>query len=408
VTVEFVDPPSDPPAVEVLDVRRRAPRRHVVTIALVVAAVAVLIGAGLAVRTHHDGPRHRPVAARTTSHPPPTTAVHAAPITTHTSCAASMPPAWKTAIAAATTSFGNRQVRVVGVTDDGTLIGTFYPRTARPGRIALSVGSISLERSSTHTLGTFVMRGNSLSSDVEVEGTTVLITLQSGSQPTGPAEIVTIDTRSGAKRVAARLGGSGQLFDGAYLFRGAVYWASHRSRPNPRSYVHEYDPATGADPIVYEGATGESRGLQNSAAGVWWAGSSVVPDRPAGLPGPVLGTATDDTALASLVTDGTAYAWDANGAIDWWSPGERTVRIRLRKAVLQEVAGPLVFYYSENSSTLHAIDTRTGARVSIPNGIPAFAAHGVVYLENDPHMITENTQFTVTRLDTSALAPLSC
>lgn len=134
----------------------------------------------------------------------------------------------------------------------------------------------------------------------------------------------------------------------------------------------------------------------------------MVPDRPAGLPGAVLDSATDSTALGSLVTDGTAYAWDAGGAIAWWSAGERAVRTRVPNAVVSEVAGPLVFYFAENSSTVHVLDIRTGAQASIANDFASYATGGVVFLENDPRRISNKTRFTITRLDTSTLPPLSC
>lgn len=72
------------------------------------------------------------------------------------------------------------------------------------------------------------------------------------------------------------------------------------------------------------------------------------------------------------------------------------------------VAGPLVFFGTGNDWQLHILDTRTGATVRIKAMSFDAASDGLVYLQSNPHTITPDTRFTITRLDTSTLPPLTC
>lgn len=313
---------------------------------------------------------------------------------------------------AGTTNTARRQLWVKGVTRDGIPIVEYTPPHTPSGTMAFAVGTLPRDATRPHTLATFSSRdADTASYDVSVAGNSVVIGASFGKDGTldsgAPREIVVVDTHTGARTELRRTPEDRRITEGGFAsLDGVVYWDDYPRGATKQEVVHAYDITTKTDRVVYHGrAVGV---VQSSAAGVWWSGTALHPDRGARLPGPVAQGAGTNEARSRLVSDGTAWAWPAGKTIYWWAPGSQLVRTAIPRPAVLGVAGPLVFFGTGNDWLLHVLDTRTGATVRIKAMSFDAASNGLVYLQSNPHTINPDTRFTITRLDASTLPPLTC
>lgn len=389
---------------DLLDTRRaRRDRRRSLAPLAAAAAVLIAVGGGLV------------AAQQLRSHPRPALQHHRASVVDRPACTASLAPSWRSAITAGTTSYGKLQLAVAGVTSDGTEI-VDYSSPGASGSTAIAIGTLATGSRAPHRLAEFTRPGaHGAAYDVQVEGTTVLVAINFGTRASdgidgAPSEIAVIDARTGARTDLLKLyqlpRAQRPTTDTAVLFGGAVYWDEYPHELPNREVVHRYDIATRTAQVVYDGTQADQ--LQQSAAGVWWTGTSTAPNVPARLPAAVAEHATSAGARESLTTDGTSYAWSSKSALSWWSPGHDVVTVKTAHSGLNAVAGPIVVFGRNNQDLLYLLDTRTGSIVAMPGiGVRAVKA-GVLFLAKEPHLITNSTVYAITRLDTSSLPPLRC
>ncbi len=389
--------------VEVLDSRRaRHGRPRWIAPLAAAAAVLVAVVGGLV------------AAQQLRSHHHPVTQHHVTRVIDRAACTVGLSPAWRSAISAGTTSYGTQQLSVAGVTSDGTPVVTYTPPGTRAGDMVIAIGTLPTGARTPKLVTEFTRSGaTNAGYNVQVVGTTALVSLKFSSGNVGavdaPSVIAVVDLRTGARTTLLNLRGTQSRRPGTdtpYLIDGAVYWDEHpHGQPN-REIVHRYDLATHQGEVVYDGSS--ANGLQHSAAGLWWSGSAVAPNVPAQLPAAVAEHARSQSALESLTTDGTSYAWSDKSTLSWWAPGHDVVTVRTPHAGVSGVAGPNVTFDKDKTSALYLLDTRTGAVTSLKNTGLQSATDGTLYLANEPHLVTTSTVFTITRLDAASLPPLTC
>jgi hypothetical protein len=413
VTVEFIDPP--PPDDDVLDGRPWTPsrrRKRVILGVALIAAAATAAGVGTALTSHHRPDRRHSAAVHVTNRPTP----HLAPIANHGSCTATgLPAAWKSAVAAGTTSYGKLQLRVVGITTDGTPVVDYTPPELPASTMAISVGTLPNGATKPHLLATFSRRhSGSASYWISMTGNVVVAGISfdkvgARESSAAPREIAIVDASTGARTVLRNALDDNRLTVGSIaMFDGVVYWDDYPGGVAKDEVVHAYDLTGKVDQVVYRGTPGGEP--QASAAGVWWGtGTALHPNRAAKLPTPVAQRSASEKARAELTTDGAAWAWSSGKSIEWWTPGSKVIGTAVHDDGVFDVEGPLVFFGSDGKGQLiKVLDTRTGAVAALGAGSFDTGSHGIVYFQNSPRTITPNTRFTITRLDTSTLPPLTC
>lgn len=390
--------------VEVLDSRRTRHRRpRWIAPLAAAAAVLVAIGGGLV------------AAQQLRSHHHPVTQHQKTKVIDRAACTSTLSPAWRSAISAGTASYGTQQLRLAGVTSEGTEIVDYSPPGSSTASTTIAIGTLPPGSTTPRLLTQFTHAGDGAAYDVQVDGNTVLVAINfAGSGNAGidgaPSQIAVVDARTGARTMLLNLYSLPRTHrpttDAAFLFGGAAYWDEYPHGQPSREVVHRYDLSTRIDQVVYDGSGGD--GLHRSAAGVWWTGSAVVPNVPAPLPAAVAEHASFQAALESLTTDGTGYAWSDRSTLNWWAPGHDVVTVHVAHTGLNGVAGPVIVFDKDKTSALFLLDTRTGAVTSLKNTGLQLANRGVLYLGNEPHVITNSTVYTITRLAATSLPPLSC
>jgi hypothetical protein len=407
VTVEFIDPP--PPDDDAVDDHPRPPssgrRRVILGVAFTAAATAA--GVGIALSSQH-GRVHQHAAAGQAPKQPTRSAQPVLGACTLTK----LPSSWQSAMTAGTTNTGRLQLWIKGVTRDGIPVVEYAPPHTPSGTMALAVGTLPRGATRPHSLATFSSRdADTASYEVSVAGNSVGAGISFGKNGRldsgAPREIAVVDMHTGARTELRRTPHDRRITKGGIAsLNGVVYWDDYPRGATKQEVVHAYDIATKTDRVVYHGRPVGI--VQSSAAGVWWSGTALHPNESARLPGPVRQGAATDAERGLLTSDGAAWAWPSGKSINWWAPGTGVVRTAIPQPAVIGVAGPLVFFGTGHDWQLHVLDTRTRASIRMTATSFDVAAHGIVYLQSNPHTITPDTRFTITRLDTSTLPPLTC
>jgi hypothetical protein len=274
----------------------------------------------------------------------------------------------------------------------------------------VSVGTISFDTDTFHPAATLAgPTTNAIAYNALVAGdhAVVAVNFASGRSGTPPDKISLVDLSTGDQtELLSPHGRKPSTSDIAVAFQGAVYWDEYPHNSAKREIVHQYTIANGQSRVVYDGPRIRTAlyegGIGLSAAGLWWTGTALNPNRPAALPAPVARNTESEIARQSLHTDGTSFAWRTPSAIGWWAPGKGVVTIRTDNDSILAVAGPLVFYDAGPgpASQMHLLDTRTGTVFAMTSSY-SIAAHGGV-------VVLGSTTTWVIRVDTATLPPLAC
>jgi hypothetical protein len=346
-----------------------------------VAAVLAIAGGAVGIRGlaagHHVrpfAPISTPVAMPPRPHPappdvfspgPPTSAPPASrSLTSKTACTASLPPAWTDALAHGVLRLGAEATFPQGATPDGQLLLTRDFGHSRDVVLLSRTGSTRLIYS--------VPDPDQHEVAAAIEGHYVLVTLDNrprGAEQWVPylTDILLVDLNTGTTTTVLHaqthgVQGTTPSIIAAVLFHGHVYWDQSPSMVSTTTVIKDYDIASGATRTT---RTGDVMWPMTTAAGVSWDphgfrnglnGHGTI-QVPAALPAE-LAAAVPAAARATLVSDGTAYAWlDPSGAVGWWSPGQHPVLVHVPGGswtTIAAVAGPYVISGS-------VLDTRTGA-----------------------------------------------
>lgn len=404
---------------EVLDLAPRRPRHRFAPLAAAAVVALAVVGLVVGVRAATERPT-RPaapdIAMRTTA--PPTSP--AAPVAHRAACDASLPSGWRDAIAAHTTTFASRtygQVSIQGVTDDGTVVVEYAPPgTSVRGTITLNFGTLSPGSDRIRPLTTIAGHGDSVGWSFQLQGNTLLVgthfTRGQGPTSATPTRITAIDVHEGEQIAVANLPGSDASdTDGAFLQDGVVYWDEYPADSNNREIVYAYDVATGVRSTLYDGPRAD-RDLGRSAAGIWWTGSPLAPNRPARLPEAVAENSRNKAARQSLTTDGTSYAWRTANTISWWTPGSAVVKTRINNDGVEAVAGPILAFSPAGNRVPELLDTRTGAVIRLPGGdsnIVNFAyTNSALQIATYPRFSEPSSITRMIRLDAASLTEARC
>lgn len=332
------------------------------------------------------------------------------PVTHRQACLATNLAQWQQALDSSTHVVADDQaVDVVGMTSDGTAVGTQLAQGDRTSR--LTIGTVSFQSNAFRPLVSIAGTTENVvetSAQVAGDNAVVAVNFASGHAPTpAPNHVVLVDIATGHQTtLMSPHGAHPSTSDLAVIFDGAVYWDEYPAGDTTQEIVHEYTIATGRQRVVYDGpATPDPRfgnGMGVSAAGVWWSGTARQPNRPAQLPDEVVRNATSETARESLHTDGTSYAWRTASTIDWWSPGKGITSVDAPASFISAVAGPLVFYSAGTNSPMRVVDVRTGTVVTAQSAVPTLATR------NGVAVFGPDGSTSVIRLDTATLPPLPC
>lgn len=411
-------PDADGP-VELLDLTPRRPRYRFAPLAAAAVVALAVVGLVVGVRAATEHPT--PPAAPNTTAP----ATRAVPVVHRNACTASMPASWRDAAAAHTTVFPGStygQVSIVGIAGDGTVVAEYTAPGTPAGTMALTFGAVSLDSGTIRPFATISGSGDSVGSFHQLEGDTLLVgtrfTRGQGPTSAAPTAVTVIDIRTGEKTRLMQLHGKNPTgTDIAFLQDGVAYWDEYPSANH--EVVYAYDVATGARTVAYDGPSADSD-MGHSAAGTWWTGSALAPNRPTQLPAAV-SQHTGPAERQFLTTDGSSFAWRTNDSIGWWGEAGTVVQTQIRNDGVADVAGPLVVFRVREGkySQMRLLDTRTGAVVALGRGplakeplppqINTVSSHGLLLVDRSPSYVTNlNDQTDVTRLDTSSLPEARC
>lgn len=398
------EPDTQGPA-ELLDLAPRRPSYRFAPLAA--AAVVALAVAGLVVgvRAASEHPT-RPAAPNTaspTTGPTPDTAAPVCP-------GDALGSAWQDATTQATVFDAKvyGQVNILGTAADGTVVAESTTPGLTGETMVLAFGAASLGQGTIQPIATITGKGDGAFSFYQLQGNTLLVGARfssgPGTTPATPSVITLIDIQTGQKTVLMQQRGANSPgTDSAFLQDGVAYWDEFPAGTN-REIVYAYDVATATRTVAYEGLR-TGAGLEHSAAGTWWTGSALHPDRPAALPAPIVAHVTTEAARQSLVTDGTSYAWRTDKALGWWSPSNGFVWAQMPNRGVEAVAGPVVAFYPRSTAEgPHLFDVQTGEELTLPAFTGIHGAGGVLIADHRPTKITAtNDKSTVSRLDTATL-----
>lgn len=337
-----------------------------------------------------------------------------------TSCNATLPPAWRTALDGPAFSIGGYTPPVIGVLSDGSAVAT--PVGGRYG------DDVVLIDTSGKVIPIYQLPRGGLGLNTEVSGHTVVLNISTAPKgshtiSTRPTDIVDIDTRT--RRVTHLLrhvppglrarpahGRTGAATNDAVLQDGVAYWTA-AGRDLHHGLVVGYDLRTHRYRKVgtYSGAAY----LDHDARGVFWGGGAI----PAPHLPPQVASLADRTnprnfLHTDVVTDGTHYAWSQGQTVHWAGPDGEHADYRVPEidhggsgGVVYSVAGPFVLMYTAaDAATFHVLDTATGALADTgiePAG-PVAGLGSTLYLDRSVKPGLDET----IPVDTAKLPGLTC
>jgi hypothetical protein len=229
-----------------------------------------------------------------------------------------------------------------------------------------------------------------------------------------PARLVRIDVidrANNAVRTVYERTGAGGDRDSLAVFGDTVFWSTEGVEPGDDTVVRSYDLNTNA--VVQVAAADRVEDIRATPIGVVWTRAERdrvphrVTDLPTGLTG--AGVAPDD---ATLVSDGTSYAWLTDRGIAHWSPESGVTHVatinmwRSGPKPIQFVVGPYVVVEGSQHGAGEAtvVDARTGAVTTIDATVVA-AGGGTVATRVPQDRWSQSTTGLLRLAD---LPPLTC
>jgi hypothetical protein len=390
-------------------------------LAATVAAVLAVAGGSVAIRELVAARHVRPSALISTPSlgppgPHPSIRPPGPNLTARTACTASLPPAWVDGLTHGALPLGAKGTFPQGATSDGKLLLT--------RDFGHSRDVVLLDHSGSPRSIYSVLDPDQHEVGAAIEGHYVLITVNNRPRNAGQWEpfltdILIINLNTGATTPILHAQTHGEQgttpsITAAALFNGHVYWDQSPAMVSTTTVIKDYDIASGTTRTA---ATRDVMWPTTTAAGVSWdphgrngVGAHATIQVPAALPAE-LAAAVPANARATLVSDGTAYAWlDPSGAVGWWSPGAaHPVLVRVPGGPwfgISAVAGPYVISGSILDTRTGAIATGTSLDVLHGGAEITGAAGGIAYGYTLPSG-KDGPQIAV-RVDTTRLPELHC
>jgi hypothetical protein len=303
-------------------------------------------------------------------------------------CRGNLPARWQDALRAAVVALA-QPAEPLAVDADGVL----YARTADATIIAID------KQRSVRTVY-HLPAGTAADATIRLypaAGRLVVATLDAAGDRLSRLDVV--DAGSGHARRIPVTGTS----DGAAVQDGILYWDERPDADDPGGIVRRYDVATGRTTIADYGQVSAPTA---TVAGVSWGSGTAR----ATLPAKLAAALPPD---ASVVTDGTAYAWSTGGTLHWADRGG-DVRGPITQHVAatpqpQAVAGDVVLFSPHAASgELYLLDVRSGkvADTGLQATGIALSGGGVLAL-GGPLAGTTGTP-PLLQLDTGGLPALGC
>lgn len=401
--------------------RRRAARLRHKAVLMPLAAAAAVLAVALAISSTGSAHRQQPATvapmashtrtATSSASPSPSATT---PAVTAAVCRTSLPEPWQTALASGTTTAGGASAVPLSVSADGEVLISRDFGSSRDVAL-LSPGG------SAQSIYTVPEPDENQVTDGLVEGYRALVVVSRlPRDANGVLEtvvrVVVVDLRSGTQTVVAtnslgEISRGGRTIDGATLYRGHVYYDVRQNYTSRRSAVHDYDIATGSDHVVAHAAGGgPGSGPALAPFGVVWSRQTMQVGVSRPLPGPVARAMSADGARASLVTDGTAYAWNRTGRqVGYWTAGMTVPDYfdpRSEGGVESLVGAFVVLSGGSGAAQSSLLDARTAAIAPLPGIQPYSMGSGSVLASYALGGSKENT--AVVALDTAHLPDLRC